>query len=482
MRGPPSAQDRCSAFELPDIRALLQKVGCKSGRAQPGRRIAPLPSASEYPSILRGPDHTSTTGPRRVKFDLSRESIDSELTYSREMDEGYIEPDARQSGDGDQAFTMKYRVQQIPRECLRELVALGSLDRMLVVYGRQVGRLSVDSFRPFRSLYLHAIVVHHLSRQRDQVDFDDIANVCDAAVVLNNATVAPSARDPPSLLSFLDFGIEREGNLTMPSADQQASSSWRATVSARMSFARVAGHVVAHLPQPAVSKFLQQHIAERCIIRPVFDYMYRQFADAHHTPLPVRNETLQFQIYSTVREILHNTYGPDLPWAHLMYTTLYAIAETNERIASAVIDKDPNAVLCSTILSTPEVDSDECTMSSVNEKSLEDPLPLRELLCILDWDFAAVIGNNLAYRFHEANTTATQMRARLGALALGVDATKEQPFPPVLRLQDTNFHQYIYNHVSTVYSMWPHGFAYMVLDEAVDSYNSIIQETRSRLG
>ncbi|KAJ2320363.1 hypothetical protein IWW51_004646 [Coemansia sp. RSA 2702] len=68
------------------------------------------------------------------------------------------------------------------------------------------------------------------------------------------------------------------------------------------------------------------------------------------------------------------------------------------------------------------------------------------------------------------------MRARLGALAFGVDSSKEQPFPP-----DSQFHQFVRDHVASVYARWPHGFFYMVLDEAVDAYNVIIQSIRDRL-
>ncbi|KAJ2360658.1 hypothetical protein H4S01_005634 [Coemansia sp. RSA 2610] len=498
MREP--AQDhgrgRCSAFEFLDIKALLSKTGCVSGSPLPGQRITPLPAVSQHPSILRRTTYSSTqpNEPRRVKFDLPPGSFTSdegsEGTVSHDAtgsDEGYIGANARRKhGDAlEHAYAMKFRVQQIPQPCLRELLELGALDRVLITYSRDIGCLAIDSFRPFRSLYFYGIVMYHLGKQR-AVDFDEAANICEAAVVLNNATAPTSAqprsRDPPSLLSFLDINVELNGNLTMPRADGAAlhRSSWCDLNQTRMDYAMTAGRLVANLDEPAVRRCLEEHVAQRCIIRPVFDYMFFQFVDEQHTELPVRSESMQFQIYSTVREVMHRAYKGDMPVSYVMYTTLFAIAETNDKIAAAVFSQDKHAMLRSTIVSGYE--DDDATVSSAHgDSGLDDPMSLRELLCLLDWDFAAVLGYLLAHRYDEAHRPTTEMRARLGALAFGVDSSKEQPFPPVLPLQDSQFHQFVRDHVASVYARWPHGFFYMVLDEAVDAYNVIIQSIRDRL-
>ncbi|KAJ2848261.1 hypothetical protein IWW36_003402 [Coemansia brasiliensis] len=268
------------------------------------------------------------------------------------------------------------------------------------------------------------------------------------------------------------------GNLTMPRADSEElrPSAWRDEHFMRMSYAMTAGKLVANLDEPAVLSCLNEHISQRCIIRPVFDYMFFQFIETHETELPLRSESLQFQIYSTVREVMHRVYKDgEMPLTYVMYTTLFAIAETNDKIAEAVWRQNQRTELCSTILSLDI--SDDSTISS-NGSMREDPLSSRELLCLLDWEFAAVLGYMLAHRYHEANVDNTKMRAQLGALAFGVDSSQAQPFPPLLPMQDTQFHQFIRSHVSSIYSKWPHGFFYMVLDEAVDAYNAIIQDIR----
>ncbi|KAJ2228764.1 hypothetical protein EV180_001833 [Coemansia sp. RSA 518] len=492
-----AAQDqgkgRCSAFEFLDIKALLQKTGCISGKPLPGQRVTPLPSAAHITSILRRPEEHSavyTGAQRHVKFDLpSSESLVSDTTFSHDAtnisDEGYIGTDARcVQNTQEDAYAMKYQVQHIPHTCLHELVELGALDRILVSYSRDVGRLSIDSFRPFRTLYFYGIVMYHLGKQRS-ASFDEAAKVCDAVVVLNNATAPTKAQDTKcnssSLLSFLNLKVERDGNLTMPRADSDAlsRSSWRDLHQARMNYAMAAGHLVAHLEEPAVIGCLHEHVAQRCIIRPVFAYMYRQFAETQQTELPVWNAALQFQIYSTVQEVMYRVYGGDMPASYLMYTTLFAIAETNNMIAHAVFAQDETAQLCSTILAA---DYDKLTVSEARDDiGFDDPLGVRELLCLLDWDFAAVLGYMLAHRYHEANQSITVKRGELGALSLGVDSSKDQPFPPMLPLQDTHFHQFVRSHVASVYARWPHGFFYMVLDEAVDAYNVIIHDIHNKI-
>ncbi|KAJ1931270.1 hypothetical protein GGF37_007447, partial [Kickxella alabastrina] len=56
----------------------------------------------------------------------------------------------------------------------------------------------------------------------------------------------------------------------------------------------------------------------------------------------------------------------------------------------------------------------------------------------------------------------------------------DQPYPPILPLQDMQFHQFVHQYVSMIYIKWPHGFVYMVIDEAVCAYNVIIQSIRDQ--
>ncbi|KAJ2823846.1 hypothetical protein GGI24_003569 [Coemansia furcata] len=386
------------------------------------------------------------------------------------------------------AYVAAQMVQRIPESCLRELIDLGSLDRALIVYTRELGRLAIDNYRPFKSLYFYGVVMFHLCKHRP-MDFQDAARVCDAAVTLNNASspITPFTGTPidvPSLCSFLGLGIDPSGNLAMSLTDgvTRERTSWKAFNLARMAYALPTGRLVANLEEPAVLNCLAHHINYRCVIRPVFSYMFEQFADSGRTELPVIDEALQFQIYSTVREVMTKVYGSSLPLppSYVMYTTLFAIIETNEKIVQGIAEAGgTSSDICTTVFSG---NSSERDIDSNSFTSLSEPMWSKEMLELLDWDLAAAIGYLLAHRYHESDVEVTKMRAKLGALAFGVDASVSQPFPPILPLQDTGLHQYVHHYVSAIYSRWPHGFAYMVIDETVDAYNEIIQTLREELG
>ncbi|KAJ2888513.1 hypothetical protein IWW38_004922 [Coemansia aciculifera] len=248
-----------------------------------------------------------------------------------------------------------------------------------------------------------------------------------------------------------------------------------------MAYALTAGRMVANLEEPAVLNCLARHISRKCVIRPVFSYMFEQFIDLGHTELPVIDDALQFQIYSTVHEVMTKVHGPDLELPYVMFTTLFAIIETNEKIVQGIAEAGGTVGdICTTVYDRSDSDND--SDKSRSETSLSEPMLGKEVLGLLDWDFAAAIGYLLAHRFHESDVKVTEMRAKLGALAFGVDASVGQPFPPILPLQDTGLHQFVHHYVAAIYCRWPHGFAYMVIDEAVDAYNVIIQNIREELG
>ncbi|KAJ2077120.1 hypothetical protein H4R24_005320 [Coemansia sp. RSA 988] len=510
MQQTPPGHDGCRCVGFLDIKALLQKTGCGSSKPLPGtrritalpaQRISPLPasilrSESQYPLL-----HPPIGPPRRVRFDLDKVDSPSLEDFNKHgngdgsdnsdtcngRDEGYISPNSRgiqKKGTEYDPFAMRFKVQRIPAECMQELMELGTMDRILSVYTRDIGRLAINSFRPFRSLYFHGIVLHHLGRQ-GTLDFDQGRNVCEAAVVLNNAAVPTkdnAKHNPPSLLAFLNLGVETGGSLTMPIADSNrlARSSWRELSRARMEYSLTAGRLVASMQEPPVLYCLDQMLAQRRIIRPVFNYTFCRFMAKEEPDLIVHNEALQFQIYSTVREIMSRVHGENPPLCYVMCTTLFAIAETNDKVVSTLM-RNASGVdrvdLCSTIA---DIDNEVVTSSTFSEQHSDEPLTPRELLCLLDWEFAAVLGYMLAHRYYEDNTELTEMRAKIGAEAFGVDTTKSQPFPPLLPMQDMHFHSRIGNYVNTVYANWPHGFVYMVIDEAADAYNDIIQDIRAK--
>ncbi|KAJ2486681.1 hypothetical protein IWW37_005528 [Coemansia sp. RSA 2050] len=503
-----SDASRCSPLEPLDLKTLLHKAGCLPGRLHPAKRAHIMPPAAaalpQYSSILRRPDAqqvaTAAGAQRRVKFALplapsdssyaqSFNSNGSDKTASYDFDpESYIgersKQTASESGAKSAEFIAAQMVQHIPEPCLRELIDLGTLDRALVAYTRELGRLAIDNYRPFKSLYFHGVVTLHLSKHRS-VDFKDVVRVCDAAVTLNNASspLSPFAGaliDVPSLGSFLGLCVDLSGSLALSATDgvARSSASWKAVNLARMAYALPTGGLVANLEEPAVLSCLARHINSRCVIRPVFSYMFEQFISSGHTELPVIDEALQFQIYSTVREVMATVYGASLPLppSYVMYTTLFAIIETNERIVQGIAEAGgtPNDIRTTVFCSSES--------SIEGSTSLPEPMWGKELLELLDWDLAAAIGYLLAHRYHESDVEVTKMRAKLGALAFGVDASVSQPFPPMLPLQDTGLHQYVHHYVSAIYCRWPHGFAYMVIDEAVEAYNVIIQTLREELG
>ncbi|KAJ2458892.1 hypothetical protein GGF42_001796 [Coemansia sp. RSA 2424] len=510
---------RCSPLDLLDLRTLLHKAGCLPGRVWPSTRshdIPPLPQSlalPQHPSILRRPDAqqaaTAASAQRHVKFALPSASRDGSYAQSYHSDGGHSDNTASHDFDSEEyinernkqaareseaisaAYVAAQMVQRIPEPCLKELIDLGSLDRALVAYTRELGRLSIDCYRPFRSLYFYGVVLFHLGKH-GSIEFEDAAKVCDAAVVLNNASspITPFTGAPidvPSLRSFLGLGVDLSGNLAMSLTDGIARSRkmWRGISLARMSYALVSGRLVANLEEPAVLSCLARQIDQKCVIRPVFSYMFEQFIDSGRTELPVVDEALQFQIYSTVREVMGKVHGPDLPLSYVMYTTLFAIIETNEKIVQGIAEAGGTASdIRTTVYGSSDSDSDRSSTNGSNNSraSMLDLMSGKELLELLDWDLAAAIGYLLAHRFHESDAEATKMRAKLGALAFGVDASVGQPFPPILPLQDTGLHQYVHHYVAAIYCRWPHGFAYMVIDEAVDAYNTIIESLRTELG
>ncbi|KAJ1822455.1 hypothetical protein LPJ56_000778 [Coemansia sp. RSA 2599] len=494
---------RCSVFEFSDIKALLQKTRCISGKPVPGQRIwIQQAQDSPYHSILRKPDTQSTSSQhRRVKFDLPPSPFDpefddipgnddgsSDCTVSQDFGPDRYLGDANARGSGAAArksersaedYLSSLKVQKIPLDCLEELIELGTLDRVMMCYTRDVGKLAIDSYRPFRSAYFYAIVLYHLSKTRT-MDMAEISKICEAAVVLNNVSspVVPtrdSQKDISNLLLFLEQGVVFRSNAVKDVDDKEVQTSraqWASKDAETMNYAMDVGHQVAHLDQPVVKSLLAKFVDKRCIIRPIYHYQYREFISSRSTGLPVLDESLQFQIYSTVLELMQRSYKSQLPLSYVMFSTLFAIVETNELIVNQIIKSTSTG---GNINVTVFNDHTDDMLSNV-----EEPVDEREQLSLLDWDFAAVIGHLLAYRFHTADQSLTNMRARLGALAFSVDVTKDQPFPPILPLQDTKFHQYIHKYVSTIYSRWPYGFVYMVIDEAVNAYNMIIQNVRSQ--
>ncbi|KAJ2002712.1 hypothetical protein GGI04_003222 [Coemansia thaxteri] len=517
-----SGASRCSPLDLPDLKTLLHKAGCIPARLHPGQRlpdIPPLPSSAiapasvlRHPSILRRPDvqtsSSAVAAQRRVKFSLppllrsgtfsrshGSDDADSDNTASHDFDSNLyggqrIERTTRELEVQSLEYAAKQMVQRIPEPCLRELVDLGSLDRALVIYTRELGRLSIDSYQPFRSLYFYSVVMFHLGKSHP-IDFKEAAAVCSAAVVLNNASspITPyngASSDVPGLLAFLGLGIDFSGSLTMSVTEgvALARSTWRSINQTCMAYALTAGRMVAHLDEPAVLGALDRHIARRCVIRPVYSYMFQSFYETGYTDLPVLDNGLQFQIYSTVREVMTKVHGPNLPLPYVMFTTFFAIIETNEKIVVGIAKAGGTAAdICSTVYSNQDAATEDGGAANADSNArLSEPLSGKELLGLLDWDLAAAIGYLLAHRYHESDVAATKMRAKLGALAFGVDISVDQPFPPILPLQDTGFHQYIHNYTSAIYSGWPHGFVYMVIDEAVDAYNDIVQKLRDDLG
>ncbi|KAJ1643516.1 hypothetical protein LPJ64_004714 [Coemansia asiatica] len=471
---------RCSVFEFSDIKALLQKTKCISGKPVPGQRIWIQPQDSPYHSILRKPDAQSTNAQRRVKFDLPSSPFDpefdeiagidddsSDCTFSQDFGpDGYLggsnaksleNPSASKNDRSNEDYLSSLKVQKIPLDCLQELIELGTLDRIMLCYTRDVGKLAIDSYRPFRSAYFYAIVIYHLSKTRT-MHVDEISKICEAAVILNNVSSPmiskkdSSQKDISNLLLFLEQGVLFRGNIMKDIDDKEVLKSralWASKDMETMSYAMDVGHQVAYLDQPVVNKFIS----------------------SRSTELPVLDESLQFQIYGTVIELMQRSYKSQLHLSYVMFATLFAIVETNELIANEII----RSKYTGNINITAFNDYSDDTLSNI-----DNPIDEREQLSLLDWDFAAVIGYLLAYRFHTADESLTNMRARLGALSFSVDVTKDQPFPPILPLQDTKFHQYIHKYVNTIYARWPHGFVYMVIDEAVNAYNMIIQSIRNQ--
>ncbi|KAJ1937947.1 hypothetical protein GGF37_005001, partial [Kickxella alabastrina] len=294
-------------------------------------------------------------------------------------------------------------VQRVPDDCLRELLELGTLNRMLEVYRREIGQVAIDSYRPFRSAYFHSVVISHLVKGQS-LEFAEAAQVCESAVVLNNAATSArlfggSTMETPSLLLFLNIDAAHTGQPLMPilggNEAVQNQKLWQDADLACMDYAMAAGHQIANLKLRAVQGFLARHIEAKCLIRPIYYYMYKRYADTQSTELPVVDEGMQFQIYSTVLEVMERSYGRVLPLPYVMYTTLFAIAWTNEQIINGIVKTGglPTDVCLSVRFEPPgeNIPANDAAL-------LPKPLGAKDLLEIIDWDFAAVIGRLLAHR------------------------------------------------------------------------------------
>ncbi|KAJ2512288.1 hypothetical protein GGI11_004787, partial [Coemansia sp. RSA 2049] len=447
---------RCSGLDLSDIKSFLQRAKCFPGTRLPGQRIAglpPLPPSAQFPSILRRTDYQQEGAPalnsaiqRRVTFDLPPPSHDSaSLFESADIPDASDEESFSYSPGAEKYICKgtglmaefaksqmhendsKLKVQRIPKVCFGELIELGSLDRILSAYSRELGRMAINNYRPFRSMYFYSIVIYHIGKHQ-AVDFAEAVRICETAVVLNNVITPINTKDggsvtTPNLLSFLDLGVDLLQAPVLPIPDDDLgktkSKSWKDISLARMEYAMPVGQLIANLEEPTVLQILSQHISKRCVIRPVYNYMYRSFLSTHSTCLPVVNASFQFQIYSTVREIIEKYHGPNPALAYVMYTTLFAIVETNEIIVREVLEKGGSvSEIHPTVYGENEDDGDS-DADTVGDGKLSEPLNDKELLSLIDWDLAAVIGYVIAQRYHKSDESATTMRARLGAMALG---------------------------------------------------------------
>ncbi|KAJ2711621.1 hypothetical protein H4R19_003164, partial [Coemansia spiralis] len=464
----------CSMPECLNVRALLRWVGCTPERPRPGQRVLLPPSS--LPPILRGGGARYPA--RRVQFALPQplDDANSEATVSPDgsmydgKDSASFTTDSSDDGDG-----LRCRVQLIPADCLRELRALGALERILVAHERKVGRLAIDSFLPFRSLYFYATVIYHLSAN-DPVPIDRVAVVCAAVAELNNSIVvrgAASHRDIPGLLAYLSPGAGSSDSLA--ASDSQRKCEWRDVDRKRMRYSIDAGRSIADMDTPEMQQLLGQLVRQRRVIRPVFDYMYHEYARTGSTDGLVCDGALQFQVYAWVREAMEGTCA-NPPLSYVVYVALFAIGEINDRVAQAVAETLPDGAplgLRPTVAAAGG--DDDVTVSGAKQHpAATGPLAPKELLCLLDWDFAATLGYLLAHRFHEMDPSATAGRARVNALALSVDLTQSQPFPPIAPSMDGRLHTFVSGHVNSVYESWPDGFVDMVIDETVVAYNDLI--------
>ncbi|KAJ2827366.1 hypothetical protein IWW50_001926 [Coemansia erecta] len=381
---------------------------------------------------------------------------------------------------------MEYQVQHIPLECLCELFRTGALDRVLALSTRDIGRLAINHFPPFRSLHSYGTVMHHLYKQQD-MDFDTAADMCESTIAVNNtilSTTDPARKhDLSKLMLFLNTDVELEGRMMMQWTDDRTLTHdlWRDVFQSNMYCAMVSGQIIAHVKDDTVHECLQRLVDERCIIRPVFLYMFRQYIDDQETEVLMRNAQEQFHIYNMAIQIMQWNYQDkqDISMWYTQYTILFVIAEINDMIAQSVFKQDETAQLCSTVLAA-DINDNASEPGSPKDICYGDPLSSHELLCLLDWDFAAVIGFRLAHEFYEENQSSTAMLAKLNTKVHGVDTSNGQPFPLVEPVLDADFHQFVHRRVSAVYGKWQYGFSYMVLEEAIEAYNVIILDIRNR--
>ncbi|KAJ2768047.1 hypothetical protein IWQ57_003701, partial [Coemansia nantahalensis] len=456
MREQPARYDDagCTVTECFDIRALLRRAGCAPGRPLPGQRLLlSLPPPPPQPILLRdGAQHSATADSgRRVTFARRHSVSSTDRRHDDANSEETISPEGSVHDYKDVTFTsdsvedtqLQCHVRLIPDACLEELIALGTLQRVLVAHGRQVGRLAIKSFEPFRSLHLCASIIF-LTGIRGAVPFERAALAYEKVAGLNNLLAdsgVPTRRDLPSLLACVSTEPD-DGD-----AAARRLGEWQDCNRTRMAYSLEAGRALAAMDTPEMHRLLGQLARQRRVVRPVFDYMYHEYARAGYTDVHVRDGALQFQIYAWVREAMERTCD-DPPLSYVMCVVLFTIAEINDRVAQTVARALPaGAALGLRPTVAAAGGDDSATMSSARQGAAATGwLAPKELLCLLDWDFAAALGYLLAHRFHEMDPSATAARARVNALALSIDLTQNQPFPPIAPLMDGPLHRFVTDH------------------------------------
>ncbi|KAI8319571.1 hypothetical protein GQ54DRAFT_32633 [Martensiomyces pterosporus] len=497
-----------AAMECLDIKALLQISDCipgVSGKHKPGQQICapedlpPLPAVSPYKPSLHWPASQIHVGAsearRRIWFDPALTPTSSSTTQrnSSDQDSGAANCTAADANgiDGQlrvieqQACTCEQglMVRRIPEKCLLELIDTGALERVRLAYTRDVGRMAIAAYVPFRSLYFYAVVIHHLKKSTF-IGFQEMSHICDAAVVLHNAMppidpLAEVPKEAPSLLQCLALGIGPLDN-TYP----------RQLVRVMMEGAMDIGKRVAQEFQSQSPDLIEEYKRQRCVIRPVHEFMYNEHFEGANNgagSLPVIRSDLQFEVYRCTREYIAKIYD-DQPTTQLYNTfvALFAIVFINEVLADDIHVSQSSSDPVVRLRTTINGDIIQCEHDHRNDGTFaahSRTLTSREMLCLIDWNLASVIGYLLATRYGESHKEDTAERARLGAFSASVNIAKPLPFPPKQPVLDANFHMFIRGYVLHVYAVgpWPDGFLYMVIEEAVEHYNEIIQRIRDEL-
>ncbi|KAJ2778562.1 hypothetical protein H4R18_004526 [Coemansia javaensis] len=494
---PPDYDDgRCTPAECIGFRSLLQRTCHGPRRPQPGERI-PRPALRLSPQpVLHSADAQFESlraggGPRQVKFCLPPQPQhgDNPSGSTASMDE-VDSAEETASVNALRVYSMKkFRVQSIPPECIHEMDELGALRRILVVYRRSmVGQLAIDRFRPLRTLYFYSLVLHHLHRSRT-VSREEVARVCEAAAVLNNAVVPRAAGGTggtdaaPSLLKFLDLSIDGSGRPAIPAADYSALASAKAheAYQRRMLWAMECSRIITGADGFYERCCIAGLVQGRFIIRPVFDYMYRWYLKSLERDARPPPRSMQFSIYTIVAQSLRETYDTVLPAANAMYVVMFAIAVINGAVADEVArDLGPGEPLnLVPFFDAAGTEHDPTTSSDSLDVDARTHLANEEVVTLLDLEFAAAVGYMLADQYLCENQQTSRERARLGALAQGVVLREGKEPAPRQPLLDSDLHRFVKGHVEAVYSSWSHAFVYMVLDEAVEFYNTLLLKLRA---